>query len=451
MTRIRLFPWLAAALALAAAPTAARANGRFPASIDVHFKPGDHDVMALQVTFGLIMTRDGGDTWHWSCEEAIGFGGIYDPDYELTPSGLLFATSTAPPPDDGLRMTTDLCTWSAVPAPLGSDGTNPAKFVSQIEVGPTGTIWAATPYELAPAEQIYRSTDDGDSWQPLSRPLAGTVDWWESMEVSPTLLAGSQTRIYMTGYGFGTGGEKLRYLVRSDDSGQTWVDLGVDEFTFGGDLADLQLAAVSPTDPDLVFARVFQANGRGIGDDIYRSDDAGASWTRVFQSGDNVNAVLVRETGQVVLGTGLSGVHVSADGGQTFGEVIDDTKIQCMKERDDGLVFACGVSFAPDDMGLGTGTTIGAWTSILNYDQIDDAWDCPSGTPQRDVCQDQRWCTLAEQFGASAPECAAVPDAGPDENPPPGKTCCGSADPAPSALLALLVALVLIRKRPANP
>lgn len=450
MSRTRLLPW-GAALAVVLASGVARGNGRFPKTIDVHFKPGDHDVMALQATWGLITTFDGGATWHWSCEEAIGFGGVYDPDYELTSTGLLFATTTSP---DGLRQTRDMCNWAPAAAPLGPVGKTPAKFVSQIEVGPTGTIWVATPYELAPDPQIYRSIDDGMTWTPLSRPLAGLVDWWESMKVAPTLLAGSQTRIYLTGYGF-SGGNKLRYLVRSDNGGGSWTDLGVDEFTFGGDGADLQIAAVSPTDPDLVFARVFQANGVGIGDDIYRSDDAGATWSRVFQAGDDVSAIVVRQTGQVIAATALSGVHLSADGGQTFGAAIDDTKIECMKERDDQLLFGCSIGQIPDNMALATATAVGDWTSILAYSEIDDAYECSAGTLQQDVCYDLRWCFTACQFGIELPpECPACdadagpggPDAGDGEDPPK-KTCCSTGDPTSAVLLALLVAAPLARRR----
>jgi hypothetical protein len=446
MSRTRLLPSLAAA-ALVLAPGVALGNGRFPATIDVHFKPGDHDVFALQVTWGLITTFDGGDTWHWGCEEAVGFAGVYDPDYQFTSTGLMFATTTTA---DGLRQTRDMCAWTGAAAPLGADGATPAKFVSQVAVAPNNAIFVTTPYEVAPDPQIYRSTDDGVSWVPLSRPIAGIVDWWESMEIAPTLLAGSQIRIYATGYGF-VGADKVRYLVRSDNGGTSWTDLGVDEFTFGHENADLQLVAISPTDPDLVFARVYRVNNT-IGDDIYRSDDAGVTWSRVFQSDDDVTAVVVREDGQVVAATALSGVHVSGDGGQTFGASIDSTKIQCMKERDDALLFACGVSFPPDNMALGTGTTVGDWTTIFTFDQVTDAYDCADGTTQQDVCYDLRWCPVACQFGITAPECTcgfdagvAGPDAGVD--PPPGKTCCGTSDPSSAALLALLVAAPLARRR----
>lgn len=446
MSRTRLLPSLAAA-ALVLAPGVALGNGRFPASIDVHFKPGDHDVFALQVTWGLITTFDGGDTWHWSCEEAVGFAGVYDPDYQFTSTGLLFATTTT---EDGLRQTRDMCTWTAAPPPLGGDGATPAKFVSQIAVAPNDAIYAATPYEVGPDPQIYRSTDDGVSWVPLSRPIAGIVDWWESMEIAPTLVAG-QVRIYATGYGF-VGADKVRYLVRSDDGGTSWTDLGVDEFTFGSENADLQLAAISPTDPDVVFARVFRVDG-AIGDDIYRSVDAGVTWSRVFQSQDDVTAVVVRQgsNGAVVAATALSGVHVSGDGGQTFGASVDDTKVQCLKERDDALMFVCGVSFPPDNMALGTGTVVGEWTAISTYDQVTDAYECADGTTQQDVCYDLRWCMIAGQFGIDAPECVIGPDAGVDPPPPPPKeTCCGASDPGTTALLVMVVALG-IRKRRVKP
>jgi hypothetical protein len=442
--------WLAAAV-VALAPAAAHGNGRFPATIDVHFRPGSADTIALQATWGLITTTDGGATWHWSCEEAVGFGGVYDPDYEFTPSGLLLATTTA---RGGLQLTRDMCTWSSAPPPLGPAGDDdPGIFVAQIEVGPGGVIYAMA--STGSDARLYVSSDDAASFSPRSDPPPGNVDWWESFVAAPTLLQpGDRTRLYLTGYDLGQGGIKTRHLLRSDDSGATWVTLPTEAFTFGGDGADLQVVAVSPSDPDLVFARVFQASGNTIGDHVYRSTDAGASWTRVFTSGDHVSAVVVRGGGQVVLATALSGVHASSDGGATFGPAVAELPVNCLKERPaDGLLFACGDALQPAYTALATASDPATWTRLMDYRDIDDAYACAAGSDQHEVCRVLRWCNVVCQFGIGDPACqpceGQVVDAGDEPLLPPGRRCgdCSGGRPDTLALLVALAAVPRWRRR----
>jgi hypothetical protein len=455
MTRLRLTGVLVVALA-AAAPQVAHANGRFPATVDVHFKPGDHTVRSLQVTWGLLQTEDDGATWHWMCEDAIGFGGVYDPDIAYTPTGALIATTTSF--ERGLSLTRDHCAWAPAPPDLGTAGA--ATFVSQVEVGPDGTIFATA--AIVGDSHVYVSHDDGASFQVLSNP-GGGVDWWESMKVAPSLLAGNQTRIYLSGYTFlslpNSGPFKKRRMFRSDDSGVTWTELTVTPFHFTHCiLPDLQIAEVSPTDPDLVFARVTKVNCLGIGDDIYRSPDKGVTWTKVFSSGDDVTGLVVRRSGQVVLAERLTGVHLSSDGGATFGASLPDSpEIDCLRERDDGLLFACGKNYPPANMALGTSEDAMTWTPVLTYADVDDAYPgCATGTTQRDVCFDNRWCAIACQYGIPDQACQPCdvfpPDAGPtapDAGPEPADkpSCCSAGSPQSALLLGLLVAAPLARRR----
>ena len=438
-----------AAIGCALGAADARANGRYPATIDVHFSPGDPDIIALQVTWGLLFSGDGGETWQWSCEEAVGFGGVYDPDYAFTPTGLLLATTTSA---DGLRLTRDRCTWTPAPPPLGDpDGTGAriATFVSQVEVDPIGRIFAAA--STATDAQIYRSDDDAVTFAPIANP-GPEVDWWETLVAAPTLLGGVDARLYLAGYDLPSAGDKQRVLFRSDDSGVTWSPLPTTDFSFGGDLADLQIAAVSPTDPDVVFARVFQANGQSLGDDLYRSVDAGQTWTRVLQATDDITAVVIRLDGEVIATTRQSGIHRSADGGMTFGAAITGRQIYCMKERADGILFACGLSFQPENFALGSGASVDALTPIMTFADVDEPVPCPAGTVQHDVCEALRWPFMACQFGIPDPEveCGIPPDAGTPDAGAGGdgsRGCCDAGGSGSSALLTLFIALFLRRRK----
>ena len=97
-----------AALVVAALAHVASANGRDPYSSTVHFQRGSEQNIAAGMTFGLVLSHDGGATWQWMCEKAIGYGGQYDPDYEYTSTGAIFATTF-----DGLKVMRDGCTFAA--------------------------------------------------------------------------------------------------------------------------------------------------------------------------------------------------------------------------------------------------------------------------------------------------------------------------------------------------
>jgi hypothetical protein len=47
----------------------ARANGRMPGSTGLALHPPDARLLLLGLTDGLALTRDGGASWSWLCEE----------------------------------------------------------------------------------------------------------------------------------------------------------------------------------------------------------------------------------------------------------------------------------------------------------------------------------------------------------------------------------------------
>src|SRR5687768_10407944 len=106
MCRPALLVFVSVIAAAVASP--AFANGRMPATSTVHFRPGSTSDIYIGATWGLIFTSDGGATWRWVCEQAVGYGGEYDPDYVVTAGGALWATTL-----DGLRTTSDGCVWTA--------------------------------------------------------------------------------------------------------------------------------------------------------------------------------------------------------------------------------------------------------------------------------------------------------------------------------------------------
>src|SRR5262245_41553537 len=93
-----------ASLCVLALAVDAGANGRDPYTSTINFKQGNDQEIIAGMTFGAVVSHDGGATWRWMCERAIGYGGLYDPDYAYSTSGAVFATTF-----DGLKVMRDGC------------------------------------------------------------------------------------------------------------------------------------------------------------------------------------------------------------------------------------------------------------------------------------------------------------------------------------------------------
>src|SRR5688572_14300222 len=141
-------------LLLLAGVAQVHANGRAPATQTITFRQGNEQHIAAGMTFGLLVSQDGGVSWRWFCEDAIKYSGMYDPDYIYTSSGALIATTFV-----GVLVNRDGCTFNET-----SFGT---KFMSAVALGPTGDIFFGTvhPENMVVSDpgdaKIYKSTDGG--------------------------------------------------------------------------------------------------------------------------------------------------------------------------------------------------------------------------------------------------------------------------------------------------
>ncbi len=415
------------------------ANGRSPATATIHFRRGMEHEIAVGLTFGLLVSRDSGATWHWMCEDAIGYGGTYDPDYELTSSGALFATTF-----DGVKVMRDGCTFGP---------TAGTKFVSAVAQGADGKLYHAaadTPSTTNPGDsRIYRSDDDGMTW-PISAMPGVLNDWWQSLEVTPS----NPGRLYLTGYRFvpipGGGTTKVFLLFRSDDAGQSWQALPTNQLATMSN-STIEIAGISHTDPDLVFARV-KLEDNAAADALYRSTDGGMTWTRILRKPTAI-AFVVRRNGELLAATQASGAVRSTDNGTTWTDLVSVPHINCLAENSAGEVWACtqnyGAMQVPSDgYGIMKSTDLVTWTGVLKYQQIKAPVACAAGTVQRDKCDAQLWSGLCGQLG-----CEPAPPGGDGPMDPPtapepdprGQGCCDSRTThAPGALLLVLVAGVLL-------
>lgn len=432
---------LASILVVGLAGTAA-ANGRAPATSTIHFRQGHEQDIAAGMTFGLVLSHDGGATWHWVCEDAIGYGGVWDPDYSYTASGALFATTF-----DGLRVSRDDgCTF---------DSTPPGNlFISANELAPDGTLIFAS---VDPTDdKVYASTDDGMTFPTSTTPQGAMVnDWYSSL----IYQQGSSTNVWLSGYRF-VGNTKTLLVWKSTNGGGTFTAVTVNGITRSSSSSALQIAGIDTAGN--AYAIVTYPDGQ-VGGDVYRLAPNGTAWTQIATYPDGVS-LLVRSNDDLVLGTAFNGAKTSTNHGTTWTPLANAPHISCLAENSAHEVWACTRNYGDannpsDNFGIMKTSDLATWTGVLEYQDIQAPVSCAAGTIQKDVCEAQRWCGVTQQLGITATpiDCSAVttdgsPDGGDGSNVHvPGdkdKGCCdtGSGGAAPM-MMSLLVAGTLLRRR----
>ena len=428
---------LATALLVLAVADAA-ANGRPPGTSTINFRQQHESDVIVGLTFGAIISHDSGATWHYFCEDAIGYGGMYDPDYAYSRTGKIFATTF-----NGLKVNKDGCVFEGTPEGM--------KFVSSEEMGPDGALYVGM---ADPADSdIYKSTDDGATFPAMAMP--GMInDWWQSIKIAPSDVQ----RVYLTGYRFvpstvpDAGTVKQFLLFTSTTGGATWTPMAMDVITADQNSA-IDIAGISKTDPKLVFVRVRLENGIA-GDALYRSSDAGQTWKKILAKGDALGAFVVRANGDLVAGTPTLGAQLSHDNGDTWVPLANPPHLSCLVENAAGEVWGCTQNYGSmqvpgDNFGIMKTTDLVTWTGVLKYQDIAAPVACPAGTPQKDKCEATIWCGLKTQLGLTS---TAIPCGAPlaeAPQPPVKKGCCDSgAGAAPGALgLGLVIGILVIRPR----
>ncbi|HEX5063270.1 MAG TPA: sialidase family protein [Kofleriaceae bacterium] len=460
---------LAGLLVLGLAATA-HANGRDPYTSTINFQRGNDQHIIAGMTFGAVTSSDGGATWNWMCERAIGYGGQYDPDYVYSSTGAIFATTF-----DGLKV---MRNEGSLGHGCGFTSTPPGMtFVSKTEGGPDGAIYYAAA-DMADAK-IYKSTDDGMTF-PTSANPGQPGDWWSSLAVAPS----NAQRVYVTGYRLDGMNPKVFLLYTSTNGGTSYTAMNMTGITPVSANSTIEVVGISPTTDTTLYVKVTFENGSS-GDSLYRSTNAGQSWTKILSKNSNFGlAFVVRKDGTTcVAGTrelgSWSSTNCSTAATPTWTLLTNAPHIGCLYNDSAGNVWACTQNYASpqlnlpsDGFGIMKTNDLTNWTGVLKYQDIKAPVACPGGTVQEDQCvqkymdQQSAWCCLVPQLGitSTAIDCNGAlacfgntvdgaPDAGTNLHPPDPTPCCGTSDARSSALLSLFVTAVLLlrRRRPKEP
>jgi len=160
-------------------------------------------------------------------------------------------------------------------------GLEKSRHVPRIAIHPTdyNTVFAAVMgniYKSTEERGIYKSTDGGKTWDRklFVNENAGAVDLIMDPN-NPRVLYASTWNVRRTPYSLSSGGEGSA-LWKSTDSGETWKEISTNKGFAKGTLGIIGVT-VSPANSDRVWAIVENKDEGGV----YRSDDAGATWTKI--------------------------------------------------------------------------------------------------------------------------------------------------------------------------
>jgi MYXO-CTERM domain-containing protein len=353
------------------APSPAVANGRFPNANLVVVGPGARsDVMLLQLTFGLAISRDQGRSWRWICEDSFAMPSGWDPPLAIGEDGTAILAML-----DGMRTSPTTCAWGH---PTG-DPNLPTLDLAHDATGRTVVAGVGTPGD---PNGVYVSSDSGHTWT-----RGGFIDdlFLDTVEVAPS----TPSRVYVTGKIRGT----MAALYRSDDGGMRFREMTRD-FTGG---SDAYLAAVDPTDPDVVYVRSFL----GLETFLLKSTDGGARFTRIGSTPDRMTGFALSDDGQTVwIGANdpTIGIQRSERGGP-FTRVRGSIPVRCMRYHA-GVLYVCA-NESTEGYALGCSSDGGDRIApLFAMRAISGVALCPAGTPAHDRCEPLWTAQRAALLGA---------------------------------------------------
>lgn len=306
-----------------AIPGIAMANGRFPDAQQLVVSPDDPDHIAAQVTYGFIHTRNGGETWTWTCEEAASYGGVLDPPIALVSGGAMIAGVFT-----GLVVTSpNGCDVGLVPGELEN------RFildVSTMKTDPTRAIALSSDGTGSNGfdTRVWRTTDSALTWSQY-----GTALPTDFLAFTIDAAPDDEARLYVSGFTVVSSNNYAGSLAVSDDAGATWT---IKPIPGSDNDSGPYIAAVDPNDHDTIYVRL--ASLAGV---LLVTHDAGDTWEEVFQGeGLLLGFALSPDGSEIRLGGDVDGLWKANTTDLTF-EKMSDVGVRCLTWTPEAL-YACG-------------------------------------------------------------------------------------------------------------
>ena len=267
----------------------------------------------LSVGDGIYRSIDAGKTWaHLGLREARQIGAIIvDPK----DSARLFVAALGHPygPNDerGVFRSTDAgVSFQKVLYKDENTGAIDLAFDPSNAQTLYAVLWAARqgPWEynnayIGATSGLFKSTDGGATWQPLTQGLPATADGLSRIGIGIAPTDPNRIYAWVTAHTSG--------LYRSDDAGASWTLMNAEPRVWGrGD--DFANVRVDPTNADMVYA----ANTS-----TYRSIDGGHTFTAIkgAPGGDDYHTIWINPANRdIILIAADQGATITVNGGQTW-------------------------------------------------------------------------------------------------------------------------------------
>ncbi|MGA7289049.1 MAG: glycoside hydrolase, partial [Terriglobales bacterium] len=165
-------------------------------------------------------------------------------------------------------------------------------------------VWTTGGGYNGPGSGLYKSTDGGDHWQQLTKGLPGEAEGIG--RIGPAISPSDPDRMYAW-----VNAKKGSGIYRSDDAGESWQQVNDEDRIWGrGD--DFGCVRVDPRNKD----EIYVANTS-----TYRSTDAGKTFTAIkgAPGGDDYHTVWINPDNPDIIAIALDqGATISVNGGQTW-------------------------------------------------------------------------------------------------------------------------------------
>ncbi len=374
------------AVLFAAAPAAA--NGRYPSSSHIVFDPSDSKHFVVSATIGLLETRDGGKSFGWRCETALGKILSQDLMVAVTANGTVVTTKF-----DGLGATSDGCTFRSIPDFAGK----PVSDLTLSRSAPHAPIaFYKEPGDAGVQGKLMRSTDDGATWSALGPLLPADVSPL-TVDVAPS----DPSRIYVSAT-LDSMHDFSGVLLRSDDAGTTFSRADIPS-TAGYHLA--WISAVNPVNADGVYVRVQDP----MGTQIWNTADGGKTFQKIFTgTGQLLGFAISPDGSEIAVGGPSDGIWVGGSDGTNLAR-RSDVAPTCLAWNADGL-YACA-DWKTAGFSIGRSSDHGAtFETVLRFDALCGQTACGASTQVGMSCSTE-WLAVAPTVGSTCGIDAGIPDA----------------------------------------
>ncbi|MDB5197175.1 MAG: glycosyl hydrolase repeat-containing protein [Flaviaesturariibacter sp.] len=268
----------------------------------------------LSVGNGMYKSVDAGKTWtHLGLREGQQIGGLaIDPTNENRVFAAVLGHPYGPNKERGVYRTTDGGkTWQQVlykdentgAVQVTIDPQNPAIVYADLWAGRQGP-WENGAWN-GPESGLFKSTDGGNTWKKLTAGLPTTKQGLG--RIGFCIAPSNPNRLYATV----DAAPQYGGIYRSDDAGESWTKLSGDN-RFYGRAADFAEVKVDPKNADIVYSANVVT---------WKSIDGGKTWNafRGAPGGDDYHRIWINPNDpNIILIASDQGVIITVNGGETF-------------------------------------------------------------------------------------------------------------------------------------